>query len=83
VTALGFLLREGRRSLLTSVTLIIGSVGLFLVGVECFVDRAREGVVSLSWSMVVLTISIALVIPLVVVRRVPSLREEARKRFHL
>ncbi len=83
VTALGFLLREGRRSLLTSVTLIIGSVGLFLVGVECFVDRAREGALSLSWSLVVLTICIALVIPLVVVRRVPSLREEARKRFHL
>ena len=38
VMALGLVLCTGR-SILTSVTLIIGAVGLFIVGIEFFVDR--------------------------------------------
>lgn len=80
---LGLMLREHRRSILTSVTLIIGSLGVLLVGVEVFVDRYLLGQWTPGWSLVVLTVCVALVIPLIVVRRVPSLREEVRRRFHM
>lgn len=83
VVALGFLLRDRRRSLLTSVTLLIGAIGIFVVGIEVFIDRALHGNVDLTWSLIVLAVCVALAIPLIIVRRVPSLREEARKRFHM
>ena len=73
----------GRRSILSSVTLIIGTVGVFLIGVELFVDWFRFGRWTPGWSLVVFVICGALIVPLVVVRRVPSLREEARRRFHM
>lgn len=72
-----------RRSLLSSITLIIGSVGVFLFGVEFFVDRWLLTFWEPGWSLVVLAVCAALVIPLLVVRHNPALREEARKRFHL
>lgn len=80
---LGLLLEGGRRSILSSVTLIIGAVGVFLLGVECFVDRFVDQEWHPVWSLVVLAVCVALIIPLVVVRRVPSLREEVRRRFHM
>ncbi|MFQ7450888.1 MAG: hypothetical protein ACLRNQ_05000 [Flavonifractor plautii] len=48
-----------------------------------FVDRWLHQLWSPSWSLVVLTICIGMVIPLIIIRRVPALREEARRRFHL
>lgn len=80
---LGMMLRGGKRSILSSVTLVIASVGVFVAGIELFLDRYTGGVWSPSWSIVVLAVCVALVIPLIVVRRVPSLREEARRRFHM
>lgn len=80
---LGLMMRDRRRSILTSVTLIIGAVGVFLVGVEFFADHYLMGMWTPGWSLVVLTVCVALVIPLVIVRRVPSLREEVRRRFHM
>ena len=81
--ALGLLLQKGRRSILTSVTLVIAGIGVLVVGVEAFVDRYLHQAWRPGWSLVVLTVCLALIIPLVVVRRVPALREEARRRFHL
>ena len=80
---LGLMLQGGKRSILSSVTLIIGSIGVFMVGVELFIDRYVLGRWQPSWSIVILAISVALIIPLVIVRRVPSLREEVRRRFHM
>ena len=80
---LGLVLRVYRRSPITTITILIGSLGVFLFGVEFLIDRWRFGTWEPSWSLVVLTICVGLVIPLVVIRRVPSLREEARRRFHL
>ena len=72
-----------RRSILTSITLIIGSAGVLLFGVEFFVDRWLTGLWRPGWSLVILIICAALIIPLLVVRHNPALREEARRRFHL
>ena len=72
-----------RRSILSSITLIIGSVGVLLFGVEFFVDRWLTGRWQPGWSLVILIICVALIIPLLVVRHNPALREEARRRFHL
>lgn len=80
---LGLSLGSGRRSILSSAALIIGTVGVFLLGVELFGDLFFRGAWSPGWSLVVLTICVALIIPLIVVRRVPSLREEVRRRFHM
>ena len=80
---LGLVLRVYRRSILTTITILIGSLGVFLVGVELLVDRWRLGQWEPGWSLVVLTVCVGLMIPLLVIRRVPSLREEARRRFHM
>ncbi len=80
---LGLLLQGGRRSILSSVTLVIGTAGVFLFGVEFFIDRFLLGRWQPGWSLIVLMVCVGLVIPLIVVRRVPALREEARRRFHL
>ncbi len=80
---LGLTLWVKRRSLLTTVTVLIGSVGVFLLGVELLIDRFLNQSWEPGWSLVVLTVCAGLVIPLLVVRRVPSLREEARRRFHM
>ena len=83
VLFLGLVLRVYHRSILTSITIVVGSVGVFLFGLEYLIDRWVGGVWEPSWSLVVLAVCVGLVIPLIVVRRVPSLREEARRRFHL
>ena len=80
---LGLVLLVYRRSVITTVTILIGSVGVFSLGVELLVDRWLYHAWSPSWSLVVLVVCVGLVIPLLVIRRVPSLREEARRRFHL
>ena len=71
------------RSILSSLSLIFGSIAVFLLGVELCVDRWLTGAWSPGWSIVVLVIAATLCAPLQVVRRVPSLREEVRKLFHL
>lgn len=83
VLFLSLVLHKGRRSILTSVTLVIGTVGVFLFGLELLIDRFVLGRWEPGWSLVVLAVCVALVIPLVVVRRVPALREEVRRRFHM
>ncbi|MBM6870919.1 zinc ribbon domain-containing protein [Pseudoflavonifractor phocaeensis] len=83
VLVLSILLDEGRRSILSSVTLIIGTGGIFSVGVEYFIDQFLNHQWQPAWSLVVLAICVALIIPLIVVRRVPYLREEVRRRFHM
>ena len=79
----GLTMGRGQRSTLSSMALVIGSIGVFLLGVECFVDRYFQGSWTPGWSLVVLAICLILTVPLVVVRRTPSLREEVRRRFHL
>lgn len=72
-----------QRSILSTIILCTGSVGFLSVGLELLISRYLFGAYSASWSIIVLVISIALIIPLLVVRRHPALREEARRRFHL
>ena len=81
--ALGLFLGGKSRSILTSVTVVLGAVALFLFCVELFVDRWLFDRWQPGWSLVVLTVCLAMVIPLVVVRRSPNLREEVRRRFHM
>jgi hypothetical protein len=80
---LGLLLRGHHRSILTSITLIIGALGLFTLSIEYWVDRWLFGTFTPGWSVVVLVICAAIIVPLIVIRRTPGLREEARRRFHL
>lgn len=81
VLALGLLLRRGH-SVLTTLTMLLAAAGLFCLGTEACCDLYLTGQWTPSWSLVVLVCCVGLCIPLVVVRRVSSLREEVRRRFH-
>ena len=83
VFVLSFLLRGGRRSRLSSLCLVIGTVGLLALGIEFCIDCYVRQEWRPGWSLVVLAVCLGLVIPLVIVRCVPALREEARRRFDL
>ena len=83
VFVLSFLLRGGRRSRLSAIAMCIGTVGLMALGVEYCMDRFFRAAWQPTWSLVVVVICVGLIIPLRVVRRVPSLREEARRRFNM
>lgn len=83
VFLLSFFLRDGRRSRISTLAMCIGAVGLLALGVEYCLDRYFLGAWQPSWSLAVLVICIGLIIPLRIVRRVPSLREEARRRFNM
>ena len=83
VFLLSFLLRGGRRSRLSAIAMCIGTVGLMALGVEYCMDRFFRAAWQPTWSLVVVVICVGLIIPLRVVRRVPSLREEARRRFNM
>ncbi len=83
VFLLSFLLRGGRRSILSTAMLSIGAAALFALGVEACIDRYLRGAWRPGWSIVVLAVCVGLVIPLGVFRCVPTLREELRRRFSL
>lgn len=80
---LGWMLRDRRHSLLTSFVLSLSTIGLLAMSIEFFCNRFFVQRWSPGWSLVVLTVCVALCIPLIIVRNVPTLREEARRRFHL
>lgn len=71
------------RSILTKISLCVGAVALLVIGIEYAIEYYLFGAVHLTWSLVVATICIALIIPLRVIRHVPALREEVRRRFDL
>ena len=83
VFCLSFLLRGGRRSILTSAMLCIVAAALFCLGVEVCVDWYLRGAWTPQWSLITLVICTGLLIPLLVIRCVPLLREEVRRRFSL
>ena len=59
------------------------NMGVFCLFTELFVDRWLTGAWSPAWSLVVLAVCAAIIVPLVIIRRTPSLREEVRRRFHM
>lgn len=83
VFLLGFLLRDGRHTQLSRISLAMGAFGLMTVGTEYFADLYLHGVWDPGWSLVTAAMCIALIIPLQIIRRVPALREEVRRRFNL
>lgn len=83
IPVLYWIIRTRRCSLLVSAVLVLLALGLFAVLTEFLCDRYLKGVWLPGWSLVVLASCVGLSIPLIIVRRVPSLREEARRRFHM
>lgn len=79
--ALGFFLPG--RSILTSVILLLAGAGLVCLAIELFIDRFLRGVWSPKWSLIVAVVCAALIAVLITVRVVPSLREQARRKFHV
>ena len=75
--------RDGKHSLLTSSVAVLIGVGLQCGMIEFVVDRYVRGTWQPGWSLIVVAVCIGLSVPLIVVRSVSSLREEARRRFHV
>ena len=82
-SALCWLLRDHKRSILSSAIILLVSVGLQCGSIEFFVDRFLYGLWNPGWSLIVLAVCLGFCVPLIVMRCVPSLREEVRRRFHL
>ena len=83
IPLLYWIIRTRRCSLLVSAVLVLMAIGLFAVLTEFLCDEYLKGEWVPGWSVVVLASCAGLSIPLIIVRRVPSLREEARRRFHM
>ena len=77
------LFQKRRLSILSTMAVVIASVAVFVAGLELLGDLYFPGGWEPSWSLVVLIVAGALEIPLMVVRRVPKLRKEARRLFHI
>lgn len=78
---LGFFLPG--RSILTSVTLLLGAVGFYCLTIELFIDLWTSGRWQPVWSLVVAAACTAAMAVLVTVRAVPGLRELVRRKFHM
>lgn len=73
---------KSRRSFLTTAMQILGSFGVLALVIEFVLDRYFHQAFQPSWSIAAAVCCAALVLPLLVIRRVPNLRQEVRKRFH-
>ena len=76
------LLKHRRHSLLTSLVVVLLALGLQCMAIEGFTDLFLFHTWQPGWSLVVHTVCLGLSVPLIVVRAVPSLREQARRVFH-
>lgn len=83
IPVLYWIIRTRRCSLLVSAILVLLALGLFAVLTEFLSDTYLQGEWTPGWALVVLASCVGLSIPLIIVRKVPSLREEARRRFHM
>lgn len=81
--ALGLSFLLPGRSLLTTITFLFGFGGLYCLAIEFYVDFFLRRVWSPGWGVVVAAICATVMVILIVIRRVPGLREQARRRFHL
>lgn len=77
------LFQKRRPSILATIAAVIASAAVFVAGLELLGDLYFHGEWSPSWSLVVLIVAGATEIPLMVVRWVPGLRKEVRRRFHM
>lgn len=61
----------------------IGCCGVFFLLLEVLIDLWAKGQYHPGWSIVTAAVAVSLMLPLVVIRWRPALREEVRRRFHL
>ena len=73
---------RNRSRLSTLITSLVG-LGLFCEIIELFVDLYLHDAWQPVWSLVVAAVSLGLAVPFIVIRFVPTLREQARRTFHL
>ena len=83
VMAVCWMIRTRHHSILSSMIFVLLGIGLICAVMEFFIDRFLFSRWNPGWSLIVLAVCVGLSVPLIVVRRVPALREEARRRFHL
>ena len=72
-----------RRSSLSGCIGFIGCCGVFLLLLEVLIDLWATGKYHPGWSIVTAAVAVSLMLPLLVIRWRPALREEVRRRFHL
>ncbi len=72
-----------KRSSLSGCIGFIGCCGVFFLLLELLIDFWAMGAYRPGWSIVTAAVSVSLMLPLIVIRWRPALREEVRRRFHL
>ncbi len=70
------------KSFLTHTLYLVTSIGVFCLGLEILIDRYVRGEIDLSWSAVVLTVTVILDIALITMLSRKRLRNEVRRRLH-
>lgn len=74
--------RKLPRSFLTVALYLFTGIGLLCVGLEILIDRYVGGHISLSWSAVVVTVTVILDIAIITVLSRRRLRNAVRRRLH-
>lgn len=72
-----------KHSLLSGSIAFIGCCAVFLLLLELLLDLWIHEAYQPGWSVVTCGVCVSLMLPLLVIRWRPALREEVRKRFHL
>ena len=72
-----------KTSILITASICLISVGIFIVGLEIFIDLFLNQVLSLTWSLMVISCCIAIATPALIISRNKKLRNEVRRRLHL
>lgn len=75
-------IRKLPKSFLTIALYLFTGIGLLCVGLEILIDRYAGGHISLSWSAVVLTVTVILDIAIITLLSRRRLRNAVRRRLH-
>ena len=70
-------------SKLSSLIVALLGLGLFSLEAELFADLYLYKTWLPGWSLIVGAVTLGLAVPFIVIRLVPSFREEARRVFHM
>lgn len=82
VFIVSLIIHSKRRSILQQVLICLCGVAVFCVLCELMIDNYLFEGWRPFWSMIVLAVCVGLSIPIIIVIKTPSLREEIRKRWH-
>lgn len=77
-----FFTKRHKRSIVGRMAILVTTVGIVSMAIECLVELYIKGNVDLTWSIVVMVCAISIDAILFIIASSKGLREELRKRLH-